>query len=157
LPHKLLITRKIKPPSKYRKFLRENETVAGGITEFIYELKNLGDKSITKAEVVSSLEKDIGMKTISHSTLPRKIPVIKPNDKIVYLAKTKDVILPGVWAATVEIRTRGKVKIRYYYSEKGGPYDRWFKPFYVIERHQLDVLSILEKLLKKRGGIASIV
>jgi len=149
LPHKLLITRKLKPPSKYRKFLTENETVAGGITEFTYELKNIGSESIPEGDFVTALEKPIGMRTVTHTALPLKISTIKPNDTVVYKGRTRDLILPGTWASTIELRTRGKAKIQYYHTEKGEPFNVWFKPFYVIERHQLDLLSILEKLLKK--------
>lgn len=150
LPHKLLITGILKPPSPYKKFLSKDETVTGKVTEFAIKIKNIGDKLIPQGSVELKMEKPTGMGTFELYPKPVETPVIKPN-KTFNMRWKGALIAPGLWLVTLTAKLKEKEKIEYYRSATAIPtFDSWLWAFYVVDRHQLDLNNLLEKLLEKK-------
>ena len=153
LPHKLLMTGDLKPPSRYKKFLSRDETVTGKTTEFAVSIKNIGDKATPKGHAEIVFEKPIGMISYTRTRMPIEMPVIKPNKSFVikHACRPQDMIAPGLWYVNLKVKFKDKEKIEYYQHEEGQPnYDRWLWFFQVVDRHQLDLHKTLVKLLERR-------
>ena len=149
MPHKLLITRKMKPPSRYKKFLSEVETVHGKVTIHVIEITNIGEKLVRLDSADLKLERPTGMGNISATSLVENLPQLKPGETHVIEGK-QFVAVPGIWVLTIEVKCKDKEPIEYYMSEDGEAEEKWSDFHYVVDRHQLELRFVLEKLLKKK-------
>ena len=140
----------MKPPSRYKKFLSKDETVNGKYTKFVFHIKNIGDELVPQGHVEIVLEKLVGMGTFSRTPPLAEMPAIEPN-KTFSLKKEIDLTLPGLWFITLRVKLKDKKKIEYYQFEGGNPdFDKWMYPLYAVDRHQLDLISLVERLMKKK-------
>ena len=149
MPHKLLITMKLRQPQQYKRFLSEDESVSGGTTIFAFKIKNIGDKLLPKGSVSFLLERPAGVGAYTKSTEDLEMSPLKPNE-----THTMDVRstlgIPGLWVLTAKVKPADKEQVEYYESENAKlETEQWLKVLYVVDRHQLDVKSLLEKLLEK--------
>lgn len=149
MPHKLLITLDMKPPSKYRKLLSKNETISGKPTEITVSVKNIGNETLPDGgQLEVFLKRPIGTGEFNIFVSPTRMPAIKP-DKAFGIRGTEDLMAPGLWFITITAKFKDKKKIEYHQT-KGPHYEKqWLQPIYVIDRHQLDLTLLLKKLLRK--------
>lgn len=139
----------------YRKSLLERETVNGKPTEFVFHIKNIGDKSAPRGHVKIVFKTPYGMGEFTRTFSPIEIAALERNEEF-FLKRSVDLDIPGLWFITLKIelakKPEKKEKIEYYQSEGGTPnLERWLCPLHVVNRHQLDLISRLEKFLKKKG------
>lgn len=144
----------MKPPSGYKRFLLKNETVNGKLTEFVCHIKNIGDKSVPRGHVKIVLKTPFGMGELTHTRGVIEMAALEPN-KTFSLESTIGLTAPGLWYMILEVelaeKEEKKKKVEYYQFEGGTPtFEHWIYPFYAVDRHQLGLISRLEKLMKKK-------
>ncbi len=150
MPHKILITLKMRQPKEYKKYLSRYETVTGKSTAFMLKLKNVGDKPTPKGTVAIRIELAAGISSFAYTILPIDIQALEPNDNTT--VKGREILLvPGLWVLIVQVNFEDKQKIEYYQSQVSQPYkERWVQAVSAVERHQLDGQALLEKLVERK-------
>lgn len=148
LPYKLLITIEMKQPRKYRSFLSEGETVSGSKTIFVSEVRNIGDEQVPKGSVRFTMERPAGTGSLSVSTEDLEISALSP-DEFAIIEASHIPRVPGFWVLYIKIKPKDEKEIEYYSSKDGKPMKEWTRVYYVVDRHLLDVKSLLRKLMKK--------
>lgn len=152
--HKLLITAKIVPPKKYKKFLSGDETTTGFLTKFDLQMQNIGKNEFPGGFFVEEslrVETSIGIRTLltKGRITPIKIGNLKSGDtRAIKGAWTARV--PGCARIVMDIKATDKEKIDFFQSLHGVPSKEWTYVFNIVDRHQLDMVLILSKLLEKR-------
>lgn len=149
LSHKLLITQEMKPPSRYKRFLLIDETVNGEITKLVFHIRNIGDELIPKGHVEVLFKTPYGMGDYTRSGTSTEIAPIEPN-KTVSLKQTINFTIHGLWFVALKVKLKGEKKVEYYQFESAEPdTEEWLHPIHVVDRHQLDLITCIEKLAKK--------
>lgn len=132
----------------------KNETVNGKLTEFVCHIKNIGDKSVPRGHVKIVLKTPFGMGELTHTRQLIEMAALEPNKT--FSVKTNfGLTAPGLWYMTLEVelaeKKEKKKKVEYYQFEGGTPdFKNSVYPFYAVDRHQLGLISRLEKLMKKK-------
>jgi len=152
--HRLLVTAKIIPPKKYKKFLYRHETTTGLLSHVDVQIKNIGKNEFPGGvfdEEDLRLETAIGMKeiVITGTVTPPGVKSLKPEGTY-----TIDIAwnawVPGPSRVVMQMKAVDKGKIGFFRSLEGSPSEEWSYIFNVVDRHQLDLALLLSKLLEKR-------
>lgn len=142
----------MKPPSRYKKLLSKNETINGKYTKFDLYIKNIGDESVPPGRVEIVFEHPAGFGTFTRTPASVEMPAIEPNKTFSHKARV-DLTAPGLWFIGLKVKLKDQKKIEYYQHEGLKPTsDRWLYPLYAVDRHQLDLISLVEKLMEKKVG-----
>jgi hypothetical protein len=146
----------VKPPLGYRKFLSENETVNAKLTEYVLQIKNIGNESVPRGHLKIVLMTPFGMGEYTLGPPLIEMAALEPS-KTFSLKRSVYLTFPGHWFLTLKFELaekeeqKEKKKIEYYQFERATPdLEKWLYPIYAVDRHQLDLISRLEKLMKRK-------
>ena len=138
---------------KYASLLKPFEVVRGEPFSLEFKVKNLG-KPFPGGNINQiNLVLPIGiteLNVIFHRNI--EIPRLEPQEEYKFQVKNLDVPACGLAEISLRVEIEEKEKIEYFRSEKGEPIeeDRFFSFIYVVDRHLLEIISLLKDLVK--GG-----
>jgi len=152
LPHKILIDMKFTKPKPYKKLLSKREITNGKNITIKHTMKNIGKTIIPKGIVRFSCIRPTGIGKLTTTSAPIKIEALKPGETVDFRGENF-FISPGLWLSNATLVINDKTKILYYREENEEPdEEKWELAFYVWDRHQLDLMLTLQKLLKIKEG-----
>lgn len=152
MPHKLMISAKVKPPKEYRKLLSPIEVVAFAINNVELTIRNIGKETFPGGKISEGkilIEFFIGMSTVTVSTkVTPRLPAIPPNETLSRDFKWSP-YCPGLWRISMKIISKDNTPIQYYQRRKGTPKEKeWVYALYAVDPHQLDLTLLLEEYVR---------
>jgi len=141
-------------PKKYKSLVKKFELVSGEITCFAFKVKNLGDRDFPGGAMSVVFNAVSGMETLTVSTPSIELSSMKPKTDLTVERKL-DIVSPGLWYLAIEIDSNDKRVVEYlsYEGQEERSKDRWITLFQVVNRHELEIISLMKKLVKaKKGG-----
>lgn len=136
---------------EYKKLLQANELPRGIDSFFTFHLTNVGDTEFNgklKTIIASYGGSGFGnVLTASHT----------PNHQIFLGVKEKyttprarfDTYVEGLMVVSVEITADDNSPVEYLQGIDSTPLPGWLKPFFIVNREQLEMLLVLKKLESK--------
>lgn len=144
--HKLLILTKLRSLRKYRRFLVDAETPSALESICVMTITNIGDKVFPGGKMDLRFRRPTGIGEITGDASVNLSPLKSGDSAKINVKWTPS--YPGVWILNAEINPQDKAEVEYF-IEKKKSVGKISPTFFAIDKHQLDIKIMLEKLLKK--------
>lgn len=150
MAHKLLVKADILLEDKgFKSYLKYAEYPRGGSISVTLTFTNIGESDFPGGIINQvNLEHGGGISQ-SWRTVNASIPVLKTKEKFTFSGQSFPIELEGLYWLKCKVEASDKKPIEFFQFEGGDAHEEWMKPITVVNRENIEIIKLLEKLLEK--------
>ena len=154
-PHKLLVTLHFRTPNLQSRFLLRNEVIRNRAFYQTLEITNIGTEVFPGGSIKSMMLSDLEGRGLSKSLTIREgqkhwnLRALAPEEKDQLGEFHGRLEWEGVTHVEMTFEAVDKGEIQFYDQRSGPPLRSWFQNIFVVNRENLAMISLLEKLVSQ--------